>query len=74
MQSIGELMKQKLMTGKLCLAMVLMSFIATGVNAGTNNGSPFYFPSEPGPYAVGYETYQISDSGRDGRTLLLDVW
>ncbi|EEB79912.1 Platelet-activating factor acetylhydrolase, plasma/intracellular isoform II superfamily [marine gamma proteobacterium HTCC2148] len=74
MQSTGEPMKQKLMTGKLCLALVLMSFLATGVNAGTKNGSPFYFPSEPGPYSVGYETYAISDNERDGRTLLLDVW
>jgi predicted dienelactone hydrolase len=67
-------MKQVLVTGKPCLAFLLMTFIAAAANANTESGSPFYFPSTPGAYAVGYETYEISDSAREGRTLLLDIW
>ncbi|MEH6585536.1 MAG: dienelactone hydrolase family protein [Halioglobus sp.] len=67
-------MKQMRLICKVCMALVLVIFTAGGVNAGTEDGSPFYFPSTPGPYAVGYETYAITDSERDGRTVLLDIW
>ena len=56
----------------MTLALVVLG--TAGINVSAQNGSPFYFPSQPGPYAAGYETYEITDSARDGRTLSLDVW
>lgn len=65
-------MKKMPIIRKVCLSLLLLT--ATGVNADAEHGRPFFFPSAPGPYAVGYETYDITDSARDGRTLSLDVW